>query len=99
MPIAAPSKKKWSLCFVAELLAFLLVLQKQVEKEKVAQKSINRSISRGCRYMGFGFYSNWVLGSNPFRTAGKTVKNLLKLSLLEHLLTMCIMVLHLSPAV
>ena len=74
MPIAAPSKKKWSLCFVAELLAFLLVLQKQVEKEKVAQKSINRSISRGCRYMGFGFYSDRVLGSNPFRTAEKLSK-------------------------
>ncbi len=25
--------------------------------------------------MGFGFYGNRVLGSNPFRTAGKTVKN------------------------
>jgi hypothetical protein len=50
MPIAASSKKKkkWSVCFVAELLAFLLVLQKQVEKEKVAQKSINQSITRGC---------------------------------------------------
>ena len=44
MPIAASSKKKWSVCFVAELLAFLLVFQKQVEKEKLAQKSIDLSI-------------------------------------------------------
>ena len=27
------------------------------------------------RYTGFGFYGNRVLGSNPFRKAGKTVKN------------------------
>jgi hypothetical protein len=45
MPFAASSKKKWFVCFVAELLAFLLVLQKQVEKKKVTQKSINLSIT------------------------------------------------------
>ncbi len=40
MLFAASSKKKWFVCFVAELLAFLLVLQKQVEKKKVKLKCV-----------------------------------------------------------
>ena len=39
----ASRKKKWSVCFVAEHLAFLLVLQKQVEKEKDIQEASNQT--------------------------------------------------------
>ena len=37
-------KKKWSVHFFAEHLAFLLVLRKQVEKEKEVQEASNRTI-------------------------------------------------------
>ncbi len=37
MEVEALRKKKWSVRFVAEHLAFLLVLRKQVEKEKEVQ--------------------------------------------------------------
>jgi len=36
-------KKKWSVHFFAEHLAFLLVLQKQVEKEKEVQEASDRT--------------------------------------------------------
>ncbi len=39
----ASCKKKWSVHFVAEHLAFLLVLRKQVEKEKEVQEASNRT--------------------------------------------------------
>ena len=39
----ASRKKKWSVRFVAEHLAFLLVLRKQVEKEKEVQEASNRT--------------------------------------------------------
>jgi len=48
----ASHKKKWSVSFVAEHLAFLLVLRKQVEKEKEVQEASDRttrssSLSKG----------------------------------------------------
>ena len=39
----ASRKKKWSVHFVAEHLAFLLVLRKQVEKEKEVQEASDRT--------------------------------------------------------
>jgi hypothetical protein len=39
----ASRKKKWSVRFVAEHLAFLLVLRKQVEKEKEVQEASDRT--------------------------------------------------------
>jgi hypothetical protein len=36
-------KKKWNVCFVAEHLAILLVLQRQVKKEKEAQAEVEQS--------------------------------------------------------
>jgi len=39
----ASRKKKWSVRFVAEHFAFLLVLRKQVEKEKEVQEASNRT--------------------------------------------------------
>jgi hypothetical protein len=39
----ASRKKKWSVRFVAEHLTFLLILRKQVEKEKEVQEASNRT--------------------------------------------------------